>query len=274
MGGKLLFLISILLGMLSSVLLWVPNPMSPGEVQERYGPWSVVIGGGEIGLAWVKELHSQGLDVILVTDQREFIDETMLSDINNNNNDDDGGVVVHSPIDYSVDNIVFFSNLTLNYDIGLVIVTSQTTESSAFIQSNLEIHHDLVNSNIKNSIDATYAMLSRFNESSRVSGIIFDGSVAALQGIQNKVIYAATKSFMVSFSLGLYEEFSSNLNIDILSCLSGDIISDWRVPTSDSTHQCLHALPLGMPSLAVGWFNRVLSLAIPYFPISVFGDSQ
>eukprot|EP01060_Flectonema_neradi_P027337 TRINITY_DN36941_c0_g1_i1.p1 TRINITY_DN36941_c0_g1~~TRINITY_DN36941_c0_g1_i1.p1 ORF type:complete len:289 (+),score=34.76 TRINITY_DN36941_c0_g1_i1:142-1008(+) len=263
LGGKLLFAVSIIIGMLSSALLWEPIPMSSEEVQKRYGPWAMVIGGDDVAVGWVKELKNLGLSVILVTDKNR-IESSSITGI--------PGVASYS-IDFLADNSVFFINQTLTRDIGLVILNPLPSKASPFLQSDLLAHNNIIDSNIRNTVTATSIFLSHFVETGRTSGIIFITSVTSLQGISGKVTYAASKSFLNSFSLGLHNEYSSTTNVDILSCLSGDLKADWKVPVAQAAQQCLHALPLGISSLTVGWFSRMLSSASPYFLISAFSES-
>ena len=106
-----------------------------------------------------------------------------------------------------------------NINIDIVINNAGFGFSGLFLDSPMKNYKEMINLNIFSLVELTHLfMKDMVNKGS--GGIINISSLASFQPMPYFSIYAATKAFVTSFTIGLYEEYR-NRNIRVLGVCPG-----------------------------------------------------
>jgi len=106
-----------------------------------------------------------------------------------------------------------------NINIDILINNAGFGFSGLFLDSKIENYKEMINLNICSLIDLTHLFLNDMI-SNKSGGIINISSLASFQPMPYFSVYAATKAFVTSFTIGLYEEYR-NHNIKVLGVCPG-----------------------------------------------------
>jgi len=103
--------------------------------------------------------------------------------------------------------------------VDIVINNAGFGYSGKFLDNSMENYYEMINLNICSLTHLTHLFLKDMVEN-KSGGIINISSLASFQPIPYFSIYAATKAFVTSFTLSLYEEYRGK-NINILGVCPG-----------------------------------------------------
>ena len=96
-----------------------------------------------------------------------------------------------------------------NINIDILINNAGFGFSGLFLDSKIENYKEMINLNICSLIDLTHLFLNDMI-SNKSGGIINISSLASFQPMPYFSVYAATKAFVTSFTIGLYEEYRNH----------------------------------------------------------------
>ena len=103
--------------------------------------------------------------------------------------------------------------------IDIIINNAGFGYSGLFLDTSMQNYHEMINVNISSLMHLTHLFLKDMVEDNS-GGIINISSLASFQPIPYFSIYAATKAFVTSFTLSLYEEYR-NSGVRILGVCPG-----------------------------------------------------
>ncbi len=107
----------------------------------------------------------------------------------------------------------------MNINVDIVINNAGFGYSGKFLDNPMNNYDEMINLNISSLTHLTHLFLKDMVEN-KSGGIINISSLASFQPIPYFSIYAATKAFVTSFTLSLYEEYREK-NIKILGVCPG-----------------------------------------------------
>jgi short-subunit dehydrogenase len=189
-----------------------PLKLDRQTAQKKYGPWAVIAGASEgSGACFARELAALGINTVLISRRPAAL----------------GGLAGDLEANYGIQTRVLALDLTLleagdrilaatrELDVGLYISNAGSDGGpQAFLANSIERTLNLINMNVRTVAVATEGFARRMSRRGG-GGIVIMTSVAGLGGHPELSVYAATKSFEVSFVEGLWGEFGP-LGIDIL----------------------------------------------------------
>ena len=106
-----------------------------------------------------------------------------------------------------------------NLNVDILINNAGFGYSGKFLDSTMENYDEMINLNIVSLVHLTHLFLKDMIKNKQ-GGIINISSLASFQPIPYFSIYAATKAFVTSFTLSLYEEYR-DMNIRVLGVCPG-----------------------------------------------------
>ena len=137
---------------------------------------------------------------------------------------------------------------------------------------NLDLEHELrmIDLNIKSLVDLTYRFLAPMRER-RSGSIINVASTAGFQPVPFMTTYAATKAFVLSFSIGLWEE-NRPFNVHVMALCPGVTETNFfeasnidkpPMRSSETPEQVVETAMLGLKRrrshIISGWSNYLLT---------------
>jgi len=106
-----------------------------------------------------------------------------------------------------------------NLNVDILINNAGFGYSGKFLDSTMENYDEMINLNIVSLVHLTHLFLKDMVKNKQ-GGIMNISSLASFQPIPYFSIYAATKAFVTSFTLSLYEEYRKK-NIQVLGVCPG-----------------------------------------------------
>ena len=186
----------------------------------RYGGWAVITGASDgIGQAFVRELASLGMNVVLVARRGDRLDHL-------------AGEIAQK---HQVETRVIAADLstaagrnsvdegTRGLDVGMLVASAGFGTSGPLLSANLDSELNMLDVNCRAVLEQSIVFGRRFAERRR-GGIILMGSLLGWQGVPGAVHYAATKAYVQSLAEGLGRELVSS-NVDVLACAPGPVNS-------------------------------------------------
>ena len=165
-----------------------------------------------IGEAFANTLDKLGAKLILTARSKDKL-EQMVSSMNN---------AVSIPGDLSKKEFpqeLYAKVNEMKLKVDILINNAGFGYSGKFLDNSMENYNEMINLNICSLTHLTHLFMKDMLEN-KSGGIINISSLASFQPIPFFSIYAATKAFVTSFTLSLYEEYRSK-NIKILGVCPG-----------------------------------------------------
>jgi len=165
-----------------------------------------------IGEAFANTLDKLGAKLILTARSKDKL-EQMVSSMNN---------AVSIPGDLSKKEFpqeLYAKVNEMKLKVDILINNAGFGYSGKFLDNSMENYNEMINLNICSLTHLTHLFMKDMLEN-KSGGIINISSLASFQPIPFFSIYAATKAFVTSFTLSLYEEYRGR-NIKILGVCPG-----------------------------------------------------
>ena len=165
-----------------------------------------------IGEAFANTLDKLGAKLILTARSKDKL-EQMVSSMNN---------AVSIPGDLSKKEFpqeLYAKVNEMKLKVDILINNAGFGYSGKFLDNSMENYNEMINLNICSLTHLTHLFMKDMLEN-KSGGIINISSLASFQPIPFFSIYAATKAFVTSFTLSLYEEYREK-NIKILGVCPG-----------------------------------------------------
>ena len=165
-----------------------------------------------IGEAFANTLDKLGAKLILTARSKDKL-EQMVSSMNN---------AVSIPGDLSKKEFpqeLYAKVNEMKLKVDILINNAGFGYSGKFLDNSMENYNEMINLNICSLTHLTHLFMKDMIEN-KSGGIINISSLASFQPIPFFSIYAATKAFVTSFTLSLYEEYREK-NIKILGVCPG-----------------------------------------------------
>ncbi len=159
-----------------------------------------------------------------------------------------------------------------NYPIQALINNAGYGLSGSFEKYPLMQHEDMMRLNMLAPVQLTYLLLPLLKQQAR-SYILNVASAAAYQAVPGLTLYAATKSFLLSFSRGLQYELK-NTNVTVTVVCPGATDTDFpnraqvglkaqkaaarlNMSAKDVATMAIHAMYAGKTEKITGWMNQL-----------------
>ena len=165
-----------------------------------------------IGECFAQNLDKMGAKLVLTARSEDKLLE-LASYMN------DAHVIAGDLSDQAFPQILYDKVKEKNIDVDILINNAGFGYSGKFLDNPMENYKDMINLNIFSLTHLTHLFLKDMVEN-KSGGIINISSLASFQPIPYFSIYAATKAFVTSFTLSLYEEYREK-NINILGVCPG-----------------------------------------------------
>jgi len=181
---------------------------------DYYKDKTILITGASSGIGenFAHTLNKMGAKLILTARSKDKL-EQMASSMNN---------AVSIPGDLSKKEFpeeLYNKINDMKIKVDIVINNAGFGYSGKFLDNSMENYTEMINLNICSLTHLTHLFLKGMVEN-KSGGIINISSLASFQPIPYFSIYAATKAFVTSFTLSLYEEYREK-NINILGVCPG-----------------------------------------------------
>jgi len=181
-----------------------------------YGPWAIVAGGSDgLGAAFGHAIASRGMNVVLVA-RRVPVLEATAGEIRAAH-----GVEVRTvALDLATTGAVSeLADSTLDLEVGLFVYNAGgETNSSAFLDKELDAHLELVRRNCASLLEAAYRFGRPMVERGR-GAVVLVTSGAAWAGGATVAAYGATKAFDLVLAEALWAEWQPE--VDVLGLVLG-----------------------------------------------------
>ena len=181
---------------------------------EIYKNKTILITGASsgIGEAFAKRLNQLGANLILTARSKNKLD-ALASKMNN-------AVVIDGDLsDKEFPDTLYNEIVSRKIDVDILINNAGFGFSGLFLQSNKNNYEEMLNLNIYSLTRLTHLFLKDM-VSRKSGGIINISSLASFQPMPYFAVYAATKSYVTSFTVALYEEYRQQ-GINILGVCPG-----------------------------------------------------
>jgi short-subunit dehydrogenase len=190
--------------------------VSSGSFRDRYGPAALVTGGSAgIGEAFARALARRGLDLVLVSNEREQLDRTARRIAH-----DHGVRVTTACVDLARHDIVEALDAQVGrIEIGLLVLSAARSLVGRFLDQDLDEKMNALDVNCRATLSLLHHHAGRMRERGR-GGIILMTSLAGLHGTALTSTYAATKAFDLVLGEALWEELRES-GVDVLSVVAG-----------------------------------------------------
>lgn len=170
-----------------------------------------------IGLAIAEELAKRGINILLVARDEELL-KAVAEDIRNTNNVD----VNYLAIDLSINGAsqkLFDWCINKNYSVDILVNNAGYGLSGAFDKNKLSDYNAMMQLNMNVIVELSYLFLDELKKHKQ-SFIVNIASSAAYQSVPGLNVYAASKSFVLSFSRGLNFELKDT-NVFVVAVSPG-----------------------------------------------------
>jgi len=240
---------------------------------EKYKGKTILITGASsgIGEAFAKRLNQLGANLILTARTEEKLN--ILADSMNNAYVIPGDL---SKPEFSKELYEKIKQKGLTVDI--LINNAGFGFSGLFLESDIKNYNEMLNVNIFSLTSLTHLFLKDMAKREN-GGIINISSLASYQPMPYFGIYAATKSYVTSFTIALYEEYK-NKGIKVLAVCPGYTKTNFNkraftsskpvtgnIMTAESVvEESLRAYLNGKPIIINGFSNRIIKRFMSLLP--------
>jgi len=181
---------------------------------ETYKDKTILITGASsgIGEVFAKRLNQSGANLILTARSKNKL-EDLASRMNN-------AIVIDGDLsDKEFPDTLYNEIISRKIDVDILINNAGFGFSGLFLESNKKNYEEMLNLNIYSLTRLTHLFLEDM-VSRKSGGIINISSLASFQPMPYFAVYAATKSYVTSFTIALYEEYRQQ-GINILGVCPG-----------------------------------------------------
>ena len=187
--------------------------------KEKYGPYSIVVGGSDgLGLAFAEAIAQRGLNLVLIARQKERL-EASAARLKETYKVD----VISIAVDMADYDIVKEAIIALDISIGLLVYNAAFAPIGLFENQSEEQIALAESVNVKAPLLLTKLLSTPMIKQKR-GGIVLMSSLAGAQGSPNLSVYAATKSFNTILAEGLWKELKPH-GVDVIACCAGAILT-------------------------------------------------
>ena len=245
---------------------------------EKEGLNALITGASSgIGAECAAQLHSRGVNVILVARREERLSE--IASVLNAKRANSARFLTLDLCDHSA--LQRLEEFITHERIDILVNNAGRGSFGMFEEIPLETELELVSLNIAASVAVAHAVISQMK--ARRSGVIISvSSVAAFQPLPYMSTYAATKAFNFHHSLALRHELAP-FGVKVVVLCPGPTATEFggvaRVPgfvtnmardsVSDVVRDCLRAVDRNIPFVVPGLKSRLLSIASRVLPVSL-----
>ena len=181
---------------------------------ETYKDKTILITGASsgIGEVFAKRLNQSGANLILTARSKNKL-EDLASRMNN-------AIVIDGDLsDKEFPDTLYNEIISRKIDVDILINNAGFGFSGLFLESDKKNYEEMLNLNIYSLTRLTHLFLEDM-VSRKSGGIINISSLASFQPMPYFAVYAATKSYVTSFTIALYEEYRQQ-GINILGVCPG-----------------------------------------------------
>ena len=180
--------------------------------------------------------------------------------------------------DKNFPNILYQNLRDKNIKVDILINNAGFGFSGLFLDSSIKNYEEMLNVNVYALVSLTHLFLKDMIQSS-YGGVINISSLASFQPIPYFSMYAASKAFVTSFTLGLHEEYSDS-GIKILGVCPGYTktnfnkraqmdsrpVSGYLMSSQEVVDQSLKAYEKGNFLIINGRINRFVKKIMSFLP--------
>jgi short-subunit dehydrogenase len=242
------------------------------DFKDKYGKYALITGASAgIGKEFAYILGEKALDLILVARRDEKLKE-IAEEIKNKHKVE--CLVIKKDLTEENSYKELF-DLTIRYDIGLLVNNAGFGYYGRFINQNEEKLKDMLKLNV-----VTFAMLTRLFAEHFVKrgrgGIILVSSLAAFQPTSGMAQYGATKGFELQLGEALSEEIKGK-NVDITILCPGATVTEFQITAEGVPHSGMNARKVAMCAVnnlgrkvisIPGWQNKITGKLHRFLPRS------
>ena len=165
-----------------------------------------------IGKTFAYRLNDLGAKLILTARSKDKLDKMVLEMKH-------AQVISGDLSDPTFPDVLYLEIKKLNLSVDILVNNAGFGFSGLFLDSSIKNYEEMLNVNILSLTKLTHLFLNDMVDNKK-GGIINISSLASFQPIPYFSVYAATKAYVTSFTLGLYEEYREK-NINILGVCPG-----------------------------------------------------
>ena len=165
-----------------------------------------------IGKTFAYRLNDLGANLILTARSKDKLDKMVLEMKH-------AQVISGDLSDPTFPDVLYLEIKKLNLSVDILVNNAGFGFSGLFLDSSKKNYEEMLNVNILSLTKLTHLFLNDMVDNKK-GGIINISSLASFQPIPYFSVYAATKAYVTSFTLGLYEEYREK-NINILGVCPG-----------------------------------------------------
>ena len=240
---------------------------------ETYKDKTILITGASsgIGEAFAKRLNQLGSNLILTARSKNKL-EDLASRMNN-------AIVIDGDLsDKEFPDTLYNEIISRKIDVDILINNAGFGFSGLFLESNKKNYDEMLNLNIYSLTRLTHLFLNDM-VSRKSGGIINISSLASFQPMPYFAVYAATKSYVTSFTIALYEEYRqqginilgvcpgyTKTNFNKRAQISSKSIPGYIMTSEDVVEQSLKAFSKGKYIVINGKINKFVKFITSMLP--------
>jgi short-subunit dehydrogenase len=210
------------------------EPVVPGSLAGRYGPWALVAGASAgLGAEFAVQLAARGLNLVLVA-RRAGLLKSLAESLSTKY-----GIMVRDiPLDLAEPQAAERIALaTRDIEVGLLVYNAAYSAIGSFLQRPLDDHLLELATNCRTPLALVHTLGQRMLARGR-GGILLMSSLSAQQGSPYIANYAATKAYNWILAEGLWDELRRQ-GVDVLVCCAGAISTPNYDASATSQSCCL-----------------------------------
>ena len=240
---------------------------------ELYKDKTILITGASSGIGeeFANTLNQYGAKLILTARSKDKLDKMAL-EMNN-------ALVISGDLsDESFPQELYNKIKEKDIKIDIIINNAGFGFSGLFLDSPIENYKEMLNVNIYSLTALTHLFLNDMKDQGE-GGIINVSSLASFQAIPYFAVYAATKAYVTSFTLALFEEYR-NYGINILGVcpgytktnfnkraeMSSSSVVGYRMTSKEVVDQSLNAYRTGKYIIINGKINKFAKMITSIIP--------
>lgn len=182
----------------------------------KYGKWAIITGASSgIGKAFAYDVAKQGMDIILVSDQKDALTE-VAGEIGKLHN---VKTLVCCTDLSEAGSIETIKEAAKDKEVGVLINDASYGLHGEFTKTALSEYNKMINVNINAYVALTHTFMPQMIQR-RNGAIIMVSSLNAFSPIADSAIYTASKAFELYFGGALWQEAKAD-NIDVLVVMPG-----------------------------------------------------
>ncbi len=220
---------------------------------ESFKDLTVITGSSQgLGKAFANTCAKLGRDLVLVSLPNEGLQETARQ-----LTDKYGVKVICFETDLTkTENISRLVQDLSQYEINMLINNAGTGGTKRFLDASMEYIENMIFLNMRCLVILTHQIMPLFKKKEQ-NYILNIGSLAAFSPMPYKTIYPASKSFISSFSRGLYAELKGT-NIHVAVACPGGLATNLDVATRIGNHKGLLKKSILTADEAADWCIKKL----------------